>query len=377
MANEKLKETRTSKSVENQVCVAAGNSSSSPFVPSDILSKLPSCVVWQLLSYMDTDSVVALASVNTSLRQVVIARFNLTMSIPITKAFANQLKHNPYLHNKSILRLRISNLTPDFINQDQLLHSSPVQQQPISKQLLLLNLSNLTTLCLHLEQTDNEDISSYRLSFLALLQSTGVFKHLTKLHLTTHQSFLLSLMPGNFGARLMMDALYVDKLVITLSGEQSSKEIEVTTEDYIKSLENFVSLVKSKKLVLNICKEPSTKKIMKILTNDHIKCFELVAPCNFQAQLKMSKVREVKVSTTGQNCPVQPANHQLGKCVLDWRLVREGCPRLKMFGGVSVDEFKEIRAKKKKEKDYLKKARARTVRVGKNKRRLRLGIQYI
>ena len=83
------------------------------------------------------------------------------------------------------------------------------------------------------------------------------------------------------------------------------------------------------------------------------------------------------MSTTGQNCPVQPANHQLGKCVLDWRMVREGCPRLKMFGGVSVEEFKELRAKKKKEKDYLKKARARTVRVGKNKRRLRLGIQYI
>ena len=86
----------------------------------------------------------------------------------------------------------------------------------------------------------------------------------------------------------------MDKLVITLSGEQSSKEKEVTTEEYIKGLENFVSLVKTKK-ALNICKEPSAKKMVKILTNDHIKCSELVAPCSFQTQLKVSKVREVKV----------------------------------------------------------------------------------
>eukprot|EP00092_Neocalanus_flemingeri_P000276 GFUD01000296.1.p1 GENE.GFUD01000296.1~~GFUD01000296.1.p1 ORF type:complete len:452 (-),score=130.40 GFUD01000296.1:42-1397(-) len=371
MANDKHKVKRVSQPVESQC--SATSPHSFPFVPTDILSQLPSCVVWQLLSYLDTDSIVSLAGVNTTLRQLVIARFNLTMTLPITPSFANYLKQNPYSHNKSVLRLRISHLTPDYIKQDKMDHSSHVQQLPISKQLLLINLSSLTTLCLHLEQTDNVDISSYRLAFLALLQSTGVFKQLTKLHLTTFKSFLLNLLPENFGSNFMKDALSVDKLVITLSGEQSTKEKEENTEDYRKGLENFVSMVKARKFVLNIGNEPSNKKIVKILSNDYIQCFELVAPCNFQPKLKMSRVRELNMSTTGQNCPVQPASHQLGKCVLDWRMVRDGCPRLKVFGGVNVKEFKEMRVKKKKEQEFMKKVRARTVRVGKHKRRLRCG----
>lgn len=32
-------------------------------------SKLPSCVIWQLLHYLNTDSIVSLAGVNTTLRQ--------------------------------------------------------------------------------------------------------------------------------------------------------------------------------------------------------------------------------------------------------------------------------------------------------------------
>ena len=32
-------------------------------------SQLPSCVIWQLLYYLNTDSIVSLAGVNTTLRQ--------------------------------------------------------------------------------------------------------------------------------------------------------------------------------------------------------------------------------------------------------------------------------------------------------------------
>jgi len=340
---------------------------------SDFLSKLPSGVVWQLLYYLDTDSVVSLAGVNNILRQLVMSRFHLTMALPISTAFANHLQKNPYSHNKPVLRLRISHLTPDYIRKDLVLQTLPVQQLAISKQLLLLNLSTLTDLCLHLEQTENEDTNNYRLAFLALLQSTGLLRQLTKLHIMMHQSFLQHLLPDNFGVHLMKDGLSVDMLVITVSGEQSTKDINVTADEYGKGLENFVSLVKSRKFVLNICKEPSTKKIVKILTNDYVECFELVAPCNFLAELKMSQVKKVLVSTPGQNC--SSATHQLGKCVLDWRMVRDGCPGLKIFGGVGVKQFKEMRARRKKEKEHMRKASSRTkiIKVGKHKRRLRCG----
>ena len=94
MANDNLKK------------VVSNNTSPSPLLTndSDFLSKLPSGVVWQLICYLDTDSVVSLAGVNNILRKLVMARFHLTMALPISTAFANHLQKNPYSHNKPVLR---------------------------------------------------------------------------------------------------------------------------------------------------------------------------------------------------------------------------------------------------------------------------------
>jgi len=350
----------------------------SSLVPScastDLLSKLPDTVLWELLFYLDTDSIVALAGVNTILRKLVMTRFHLTTTLPFSTAFANHLQKNPYSHLKPVLRLRVSHLTPDFIRKELMQQSLPVQQVSISKQLFLLNLSTLTELCLHLEHTENEDTNNYRLAFLAMLQSTGVLRQLAKLHMMVHQSFLQHLLAENFGLHLMRDGLSVRKLILTVSGEQSSRDITVTAEEYRQGLENFVSLVRASDFVLNISKEPpASKKIKKVLINEFVECFALVAPCDFQAELKMRKVKEVKVSTPGQNCSLP--SHLLGKCVLDWRMVRDGCPALQVIGGVKVKEFKEIRARRKKDERMTRKprGRAKTIKVGKHIRRLRCG----
>jgi len=364
--------------VENDAVITQGNKSHSkestelkPSHPTEHLSNLPGAVIWELLTYLDTDSIISLAGVNTVLRQLVMARFHLTMSLPFSSTFSNHLQKNPYLHIKPLLRLRISHLTPDFIRKELMLQAPPVQQLAISKQLLLLNLSSLTHLCLHLEHTETEDTNNYRLAFLAMMQGTGLLRQLDKLHMMVHQSFLQHLLPENFGQHLMSDGLKVTKLILTISGEQSSRDIVVTADEYRRGLENFVSLVRAIKLVLNISKEPAaTKKIKKVLTNSHVEYFELVAPCTFQASLKMSAVKEVKVSTPGHGCNLP--SHLLGKCVLDWRMVRDGCPALQVIGGVKVKEFKEIRRRKIKG-EKVKKASSRTIKVGKHVRRLRCG----
>ena len=180
------------------------------------LSKLPTCVLWQLLSYMDTDTTVALAGVNIKLRKLVGAKSNLNVSLPLSATFSNHLKLDTYSQNKPILRLKISHLSPDYIRVDKMLNSRPVHHLPISRQLLFLNLSNLTHLCLHLELTMFGDIHSYRIAFLAMLQCMGVLKQLYKLHLTVHHSFFLNLLPENFSSWLMKDALTVDKLVVSI-----------------------------------------------------------------------------------------------------------------------------------------------------------------
>lgn len=346
-----------------------GSPAEATLPPTDFLSKLPAAVIWELICYLDTDSKVALAGVNTVLRELVTVRFHMTLSLPFSSAFSNHLQKNPYSHIKPVLRLRVSHLTPDFIRKELMLQAPPVQQLPITKQLLLLNLSTLTHLCLHLEHTETEDTNNYRLAFLAMIQSIGLLRQLHKLHLMVHQSFLQHLLPENFGHHLMKDGLSVNILILTISGEQSSRDIVVTAEEYRKGLEFFVSLVRSPKLVLNISKEPaSTKKTKKILTNEYVECFELVAPCTFQAELKMRVVKELKVSTPGHGCSLP--SHLLGKCVLDWRMIRDGCPVLRVIGGLKVKEFKDIRSRRKKE-EKVKKASNRTIKVGKHVRRLR------
>ena len=371
----KVKSERSSYSKEDQAENKAvmsqpskGSFEPKPLQQTELLANLPGAVIWELLSYLDTESIISLAGVNTILRQLVMARFHLTMSLPFSSTFSNHLQKNPYSHIKPLLRLRISHLTPDFIRKELMLQAPPVQQLAITKQLLLLNLSSLTHLCLHLEHTETEDTNNYRLAFLAMMQTTGILKQLDKLHMMVHQSFLQHLLPENFGQHLMRDGLRVTKLILTISGEQSSRDIVVTADEYKRGLENFVSLVRASKLVLNISKEPAaTKKIKKVLTNNHVEYFELVAPCTFQASLKMSAVREVKVSTPGHGCNLP--SHLLGKCVLDWRMVRDGCPALKVIGGVNVKEFKEIRRRKNKGEKVKK--TSRTIKVGKHIRRLR------
>merc|ERR1719233_553406 len=99
-------------------------------VKSFTLSQLPSCVLWQLLHYLDTKSIVALAGVNTNLRNIVMAKYNLSVNIPFTKKYANYLQKNPYYHNKPVLRLKIDNICPDFIRLDKPLQLNSVQHIP-------------------------------------------------------------------------------------------------------------------------------------------------------------------------------------------------------------------------------------------------------
>ena len=131
-----------------------------------------------------------------------------------------------------------------------MLQPSSVHHIPISRQLLLLNLSSLTHLCLHLEQTKFSAIKTYRLAFLAMLQSIGVLKQIKKLHLTIHHSALLNLTSENFGPRLMKDGLAVRHLVITMMEQQGVKTMN--TSEYSNGLQNFLSLVRSETFVLNI-----------------------------------------------------------------------------------------------------------------------------
>ena len=325
------------------------------------LSQLPACVIWQLLYYLDTPGIVALASVNNTLRHLVTVSFNLSVSVPFTTSYSNQLLADPYSHNKPVLRMRICRLSPDFIRLDKILHSSFAYYLPISRQLLLLNLSSLTNLCLHLEQTEYSDVETYRVAFLAMLQSTGMFKHLSKFHLTVPHTFLLNLAPENFGTRLMKDALAVDHLVITLMKKKGVEIVDTGVNS--RALENFFSSVRSRRFVLNFCSfdVPTKKNTMATLTNDHIEQLKLIAPCHFQAKLKMRKLEELSISTSDQQCPLHKAGHQVGKCVLNRAVVAQGCPNLQEPAGVGMKDMMEREAQQKK---LRKRKKAKIMRCG-------------
>ena len=50
-----------------------------------------------------------------------------------------------------------------------------------------------------------------------------------------------------------------------------------------------------------------------------------------QAQMQMSQLRELSISKSDQQCPLHMSGHKIGKCVMDRRVVAEGCPRLQFF----------------------------------------------
>ena len=119
----------------------------------------------------------------------------------------NRLLENTYSHNKPVLRIRISKLCPDFQKQVKDVQSNTILNLRRSHPLLLMNISNLTRACLHLEQTEFTDVAAYRVAYLSMLQSVGLFKKLSKLHLTLSQLSHLNFDPGNYGTRIVKDAL--------------------------------------------------------------------------------------------------------------------------------------------------------------------------
>jgi len=313
------------------------------------LNELPSSIIWHLLQYLDTDSILALAGTNTNLRGIIVAKYNLSVSIPFTNEYYNRLVENPYSHNKPVLRIRISKLCPDFQKQDKDVQPNTILNLRASQQLLLTNMSNLTQACLQLEQTEFTDIAAYRVAYLGMLQSVGLFKKLSKLHLTLSQLSLLNFEPGSFGTRIVKDALMVKHLVITITKSDSFKDKFFKNRDsriFTSALQNFISSIKSKSLVLNIGSIPCSRASEVLdLTNNNVEEFKLIAPCLFKSKLTMENLKVLNIATSDQICTIDKfGGHLVGKCVLNSSSSIDGCIGLEKFAGVKFRELKELEA---------------------------------
>jgi len=307
------------------------------------LNELPSGIIWELLQFLDTDSIVALAGTDTTLRGLIVAKYNLSVSIPFTLGYYNHLLDNPYSHNKPVLRMRISRLRPDFIRQDKEVQPSTIVNLHASQQLLLTNLSNLTHVCLHLEQTEVDCIAAYRVAYLGMLQSIGLFKKLSKLHLTLSQLSFLDFEPGTFGTRIVKDALLVKHLVITIIKNHSSKDKNRDSRIFTTALQKFISSVKSKSLVLDIGRISCSKESEVLdLTNNNVEEFKLIAPCLFKSKLTMENLKVLNIATNDQKCTLDKFGHRVGRCVLNSSSIIDGCPCLEKFAGVEIRELKEL-----------------------------------
>jgi len=343
-------------SVVEAACLKKGN----------FIYRLPSVVMSQLLCYLDTNSLVSLSQVSKKIKKFVTKCFHLSLDLPFTTSFARKIQKNAYIYLKPVLRLKIGHLAPDFIRKNLMLHTLPIQQVPISKQLMLLNLDSLTHICLNLDITENEHTNKYREGFLGMLQSTGALKSLRLLHLVMHQSFLQHFLPENHGRRLMMDGFWADTLVLAVTGVNSSSDD--ICEGFSNGLRSFIKQVRALKFKLYMCNKQWNEKTTLKFENDFIEYFEIVAPCSFKAEISFSLLKSFVVSTSEITCLKN--KHILGKCVIDWRMVRDGCPALETFGGIDLVEFKKIRLKSLRNETTNK---TRITKKSKNKRRLRCG----
>merc|ERR1719431_1587167 len=111
------------------------------------------------------------------------------------------------------------------------------------------------------------------MAFLGMLQSIGLFKKLSKLHITISQSGLLVLEPEQLGMRIVKDALKVDHLVITVTKDQDVRNLDMKI--YTTVFKNLILSVKSRSFVLDIGSCPiARQRDVMTLTNENVEEFK-------------------------------------------------------------------------------------------------------
>ena len=293
----------------------------------DHLTILNSSVLGFLFTLLDNDDLVNLSTLCKRMRFLIHSMFYPSLRIPLSEEDLESIRRNPYSHNKPVLRLNLTN---------------PGLGCNVTKQLLVLNLSQVSEVFIKFDYDEDKDIMEFRIALIALLQILVDFKRVKKLFLHVNPEFFINQI-GVFGRKLMGAMINVHSIDIALlDHSKMEKNIRIT----LHSLEDFISSLTCQSLTLrgSLIFEIVKKKVFKI-ENHFVKSLILCVPCLLHPRLRLSNLQTLDTNCRdcqGPHPPPPPLD-----CVVTWKQI-QGCPVLERLNGLAVDDVKRRREKLKK-----------------------------
>jgi len=304
------------------------------------LVQMPALVLRRITHFLDVTSLENLAAACDFFHKLVSARGVTTLNIPFSNKFIAELNAVKTYHKKEVFRLRSLKEDDTCVPDDE----AVFVEYMISSQLALVNLKKLREVQLmpstleaqgQVERATNSRLAvfvDFDRILMRRLDQLGCLTNLTRLevlvdkqcHLEEHMSHLTNLI----------------KLGLTVT---SLKAISTTDfETFLCRLESLVTSCRASELTIRVVAERK-RKYVKVFSNDFVKKLTVIAPCDFNAHLKMSQLEEVSVDYPSPNqcnffrSPVGDRGiHRSGVCCVSLASVFQRCPNIASFAGVKI-----------------------------------------
>jgi len=215
------------------------------FLVNDYFSRMKEECFWLIVSYLENEDILSLASVSSQTRKRLSSMFIYTMTLPASEDFLTSFKSSPYNQNKAILRLKMNNPSPDG---------------SISYWLLRMNLSRVSQVSLQFLDDPDDNVRKFRLAILAVLQILVDFKNVKQLHLSVYSSFFINFSPQVFGSKLMSGFKHVQNLFLTITENRRDSDAIIINHNF----QNFLSLLRVEELKINFESTQNPLAIAKI-----------------------------------------------------------------------------------------------------------------
>jgi len=269
------------------------------------LWQLPSGVLDRIILFLPTHSLASMSLTCTQLKHVITARFSLRLFLPNLK---------PQLPAKPPLSL--------FMNLDQLAMEA-------TNQLDMVDMTRLAALVVRVEELVVGD-------WTKLAEVAGSVENL---HFKFGVKFLINLCGDDSFMSVVKKIVAVGRVKISVVGEDVDGED--TTDKCRTEVENIVEKIDMKYLTLNVPQKPKSQAKI-VLRSQNLEKLTLQAPCNFQAVVRMPKLRELSVDLSKRDCSMNQdgdGGHEVGVCVAGVDFLYRHCPAIQYYCGVFIGDI--------------------------------------
>ena len=325
---------------KRSLSLSCGTSAPTPHLPLTTLLQLYTPTQDSLLKNLGPREMVNLAATSHYFQDLVLERCTPSLSLPLTEDQVLRLQDlGP---GKPVLRLQ---LQPDkhFGCQDgEHRHTRNKVAELLRGQIALLDLSKLQEVSIIRKEGCKGGGDYLHGEFTRILTSSG--------------QDLLNVKRFDFDCSLYPRMVYPNLEQVSITCRNTAQlnnsltrfidtGIDTGVNPRMRNYQHKVA-IKISILSLKLDLLPSYRP-PRILKMDHLKKIIVAGPCALQFRLRMPELLEVELQHPSachrpwNRCLEDAAFHKLGVCSVDIRSVFDYCPKVKKFGGVSLEGLRD------------------------------------